>query len=168
MENNVFETPESDLTPETLTNQPELGSRWARLGAAIIDAIVIMLIVIPIQYFLGAFDNLDAEVGMFDNIGYNLLMGLLGVLIYLIINGNLLLSQGQTVGKKLVGTQIVNDSTFQMANKGEIIKRYGTYFGCNLVPVIGGLLSLINILFIFGSTKQCLHDKVGGTVVINK
>jgi uncharacterized RDD family membrane protein YckC len=167
MENNVYETPESDLTTSN-TEQRPLASRWARLGGSLIDAVIMMLILIPIQYFTGGFDNLEQDVGLLDGLGYQTLMGFVGVIIFIAINGTLLARYGQTVGKKLIGTQIVSADTGEQAGKDHLIRRYVTYFGCNLVPVIGGILSLINICFIFGETKQCLHDRFGGTLVVNK
>ena len=34
------------------------------------------------------------------------------------------------------------------------------------LPVIGAILGLVNILFIFGPEKRCLHDYIAGTRVI--
>jgi hypothetical protein len=35
-----------------------------------------------------------------------------------------------------------------------------------LVPFLGGLVALVDVLFIFGPSKRCLHDLVAGTKVV--
>jgi len=35
------------------------------------------------------------------------------------------------------------------------------------VPWVGGLLGIIDVLFIFGKDRCCIHDKIAGTKVIN-
>lgn len=167
MENNVYQAPEADLGVKTSQDQIELASRWARLGAAIIDGIILALLLAPIQYFAGMYD-MEENVGIFDNLGQGFLMGLLGVLIFAVINGKLLLNCGQTVGKKLLGIQIVDETKVEQATNNQIVKRYATYFGLSIVPVIGGLLSLMNVLFIFNTNKQCVHDLAAKTIVIRK
>ena len=168
MENNVYQAPESDLETDEMSQGRPLASRWARLGGSIIDAIIMMLILVPLQYFLGAFDDLGSDTAMVDGIGYNFIMGLLGVVVFALINGSLLISKGQTVGKKLVGTQIVDAQTQALVTKDQLIKRYGTYFGFSIIPIVGGILSFVNIIFIFSKTKQCLHDRIGETIVVEK
>jgi len=47
-----------------------------------------------------------------------------------------------------------------------LIKRYVLYMGLGLVPVVGSFLSIINVLFIFSSSKRCLHDRFANTRVV--
>jgi hypothetical protein len=35
------------------------------------------------------------------------------------------------------------------------------------IPMIGAVVALANILFIFGKEQRCLHDRLAGTKVIN-
>jgi len=35
------------------------------------------------------------------------------------------------------------------------------------VPQVGGLIGLVDILFIFGKERRCLHDLLAGTRVVN-
>jgi hypothetical protein len=44
--------------------------------------------------------------------------------------------------------------------------RYLVFSLISQIPVAGGLLSLLNILFIFGKERRCLHDRITGTKVM--
>jgi uncharacterized RDD family membrane protein YckC len=46
------------------------------------------------------------------------------------------------------------------------MKRYAFYFFAPLVPVFGQILNMVNIVFIFSESKRCLHDRIGGTIVV--
>ncbi len=168
MEQDVYRTPESDLNiPQE--GQGILASRWARLGGSLIDSILIMCITLPLMFLTGFFDTVttgvDGQPPAQPPLLFSFFIGIVGIVAFLLINGKFLLSDGQTIGKKLVGTRIVTDNN-QKASGMTLLKRYGFYWVVALIPVIGGLLSLVNILFIFGKTKRCLHDYVGGTKVV--
>ena len=60
MEENLYQTPESELKVPLIDDRLELASRWSRLGASIIDSIIIMLVLMPIFYFTGYFSSLSA------------------------------------------------------------------------------------------------------------
>jgi hypothetical protein len=36
----------------------------------------------------------------------------------------------------------------------------------SLVPLLGAVVALLDVLFIFGESRQCLHDKIADTIVI--
>lgn len=163
MEDNNFKAPEAELVVET-NQEYRLASRWSRLVASIVDSIVMMIFIIPLMFFTGAFDDIMA--GGEPSLMYNLVVGIVGVIIFVAINGHFLISSGQTVGKKLLNIRIVTDQG-KHADFGVLVARYAFYLGVPLIPVIGGIINLVNILFIFNSTKQCLHDQVAGTYVID-
>lgn len=165
MENNVYEPPESDVINEDAGNS-ELASRWVRLGASLLDTLLLLVILLPVQYLTGAYDDLGADVGFTDNIGYNLIMGVLSVAVYAAINYKLLTSKGQTVGKMLVGTKIVSADANTLPTGTQLVRRYSIYLGLGLIPIIGGLISLVNVLFIFTEKKTCVHDIVANTLVV--
>ncbi|TLU61857.1 RDD family protein [Thalassotalea litorea] len=163
MEKNHFEAPQAELTTET-NQQYQLASRWRRFFAAMVDSMVMMLILVPIMYFAGFFD--DVMNGVEPGILFNLLFGLIGVAVFVVINGQFLISTGQTVGKKLLSIKIVTEDDKQ-ADFGVLVARYAFYLGIPLIPIIGGFINFVNILFIFSGSKQCLHDRVAATYVVN-
>ena len=96
----------------------------------------------------------------------NLIMFLVGQSIFLILNGSFLANYGQTIGKRVMKIKIVD----MEGNNLGLIKlyslRYLTFSLFSQIPVAGGLISLVNILFIFGKERRCLHDRLAGTQVI--
>jgi len=56
-----------------------------------------MAITVPTMYFTGGFA--DIADGIEPTLGYNLLIGLVGIVFFLVFNGNVLVKRGQTIGK---------------------------------------------------------------------
>ena len=147
------------------TQNQILASRWKRLGGSLLDSVIMLIIILPVMIFLGVFEQ--AKQGGKISLGHTIFFILFGLLVYLAVNSVLLVKSGQTVGKKIVGTQIVDTET------GRIISVWKV-FGLRLVPIhlisqipfIGGLIGLADSLFIFRSDKRCLHDLIAGTKVI--
>ena len=44
--------------------------------------------------------------------------------------------------------------------------RYLTTWVIGMVPVLGTIYQLVNVLFIFGNDRRCIHDKIAGTRVV--
>ena len=86
---------------------------------------------------------------------------------FLILNGYLLFNRGQTIGKVIMSTKIV-DLSGNTPNLGKLlVLRYLVPGIVTQIPIIGGLASLANALFIFGKERRCLHDYIAGTRVID-
>ena len=83
----------------------------------------------------------------------------------MIVQGIFLVDRGQTVGKKMVHIQIVKRKDGQ--NGGFVRNILLRAFVNGLIAVIP-LYALIDILFIFSATKRCLHDRIAGTIVVQK
>jgi uncharacterized RDD family membrane protein YckC len=160
MENTTNNLDEAAMDVE---NTNILASRWSRLWASLIDALTIIPITIPLMYFTGGFDGISE--GIEPSLTYTLVMGLVGISIFLIIHGKFIVRDGQTLGKKTQNIKIVTTEGLH-PDISVLAKRYGFYWGVSLIPVIGQLISMVNILFIFSKSKKCIHDHVGGTKVI--
>lgn len=79
----------------------------------------------------------------------------------------LLTTQGQTLGKKLMGLRIVK--TMDMSNGGfvtNVLLRAVASTAVTLVPIFGTLFALADPLFVFRDDRRCLHDHIAGTCVI--
>ena len=163
-ENNVYAAPQAEVVDEN-NFELKLASRWKRLLGSIVDSIIIRLITVPLMYFTGAFDGIME--GRQPSHLYSLGIGCVGIVCFLLINFKFLKDSGQTIGKKAVGTKIVDDEGNPVTFSGQLLKRYGFYFFIGLVPVAGSLLNLVNIITIFGAKKKCIHDMVGGTQVVD-
>lgn len=141
-----------------------LASRWDRLWAALIDGFIMLAVCMPVMYFTGGMDGM-AE-GVQPSLGYSLLMSLMGIVVFLIFNGKLLATAGQTIGKRVLKIKIVTLSDELPSVKDHLLKRYAVYFLVGQVPFIGQILSLVEVALIFGKDKRCGHDLAGGTKVV--
>jgi len=157
------ETDAQDAAPAS-DSAPELASRWSRLGAAIIDGLIIMAVLLPVILITGGFAGMaeGAQPGLI----YSLFITLLGVGVFILFNGKLLRTEGKTIGKRVMGIKIVTLDDQLPDVKQHLVKRYAVYFLLGQIPFIGQLLSLLNILLIFGKESRCGHDMVAGTRVI--
>ena len=146
----------------------ELAGRGSRLGAVIIDSIIIIPTLIGIAMITGFWDEIMPRMasGIPLSLKENLIMFLVGQSIFLILNGSFLANYGQTIGKRVMKIKIVD----MEGNNLGLIKlyslRYLTFSLFSQIPVAGGLISLVNVLFIFGKERRCLHDRLAGTQVL--
>lgn len=145
---------------------PNLASPWKRLSAALIDGLVVMIIFASIMSLTGVLQQTFNGQPLTLNQQITLFVG--GWIVFLVWNGYLLYYKGQTIGKAVVKLRIVD----QNGNVPSFGKLFGLrYFLPGLVaqiPLVGGLLSLVDVLFIFGQEHRCLHDQLAGTWVINE
>ncbi|MFJ4679378.1 RDD family protein [Kitasatospora sp. NPDC088783] len=102
-----------------------------------------------------------------------------GVLLYYVLaavvvvgyEGAMLTTQhGQTVGKKVLRLRVVDAAGGGRPADGQFWTRAAIYGGPNLVPVVGGLFSLVNCLSLLWDKplQQCFHDKGARTVVVKE
>jgi uncharacterized RDD family membrane protein YckC len=72
---------------------------------------------------------------------------------------------GQSLAKKWLGIKVVRtDGSPAMLGRIFWLRNFVSW-----LPgiVLGGLWTLIDSLFIFGEKRQCLHDKIADTIVVN-
>jgi len=163
MSENFYKPPEAELIKDTSDNEA-LASRWQRLWASLLDGVTIMVVTLPVMYFTGGFDGVAR--GVQPSLSYSLLIGALSLSVFFVLNANLLINKGQTIGKKISGIKIVDLNGKIPRVKKHLLKRYAAYFIPAQIPVVGQVLSTINILFIFGPQKRCVHDYIAGTKVV--
>ncbi len=160
-EDNVYSPPAADLE---ISQGSILASRWARLAGSLVDGIVSMIILGPVMYFTGFWERaMSGEVPILDTIIY----GLLGLVVYLVLNGYLLSKHGQTIGKLVLGTKIISVETNEILPLWKVfVVRYLPLAILTNLPLIGPLIVMIDSLFIFRKDKRCVHDLIAGTKVI--
>lgn len=163
MENNIYSAPQAELIEES-DNNKVLASRWKRLWASMLDSITILVVTLPTMYLTGGFEG--AMKGIQPSVEYSLMIGAVGISFFLIINIKLLMNNGQTIGKKILGIKIVDLEGNLPTFKKQLIKRYAVFFLPGQIPVAGQFISILNVLFIFGKQKRCVHDFAAGTKVI--
>ena len=154
----------SGVPPVTAAHRGELASRTQRLAAAFIDGTLAFLITGPTMYLTGGFDGI-LEGGS-PSTSYTLAIALVGILVFVALHGKLLLASGQTIGKRLLHIKIVDSNGDLPSAQEHLFTRYAVYLIAPSVPMLGGLLSLINLLTIFGPQRRCIHDLIAATHVV--
>lgn len=162
MQNNPYEAPNTTIMPEKY--DIALATRSQRLGSAIIDMIIGIIISIPLWVMIG-FESLIRANQSFA-IGTLLLSLGYGLVVTLLVHGYFLHQNGQTIGKKMMAIRIA-DMQGQVPPLPKIFLLRILPVTCvAFVPGIGALLSLIDILFIFRKDKRCIHDLIADTQVL--
>ena len=90
--------------------------------------------------------------------------------VFMVINGYLLVMRGQTVGKLMLGIRIVDSATGGKVSAAKVLGlRYIVFYGLQIIPVLGmrELVSFFDAVFIFRDDRRCLHDLLAGTKVVS-
>lgn len=146
----------------------ELASPWIRLGAAMLDNLIGFLFAIPAFIVLFAHaasagdpPNEDEMLVVFLGVG---LLCSLPLIIWQCI---WISTRGQSIGKRILGVRIVKSADCEPPGfVSGILMRAFVPGLVGSVPYIGGLFSLVDVLFIFASDHRCLHDMMAGTIVV--
>ncbi len=164
---NPYQAPQASAGfAATGSAQHELASLGDRFLGALADGFIGVFFVGP-GYALMFLDNNPNDPGPLFMGGIAAVvvgaLAMLGLQIYF------LATSSQTIGKKIVGTQMVMEATGVRAGLVNTILLRGFVNGIiGAIPCIGPIYSLADILFIFGADRRCLHDRIAGTIVIKK
>ncbi len=168
--------PQNPYAPSTVQDYGNVSQgtsgNLATLSQRLIGAIIDALIMLPIAFVMGMILGvilIAVGIGP-DNAMYNLLLTVFGAVIgmglFLVLNGYLLATRGQTIGKVVAKTRIVAEDGSLVPFGPLILKRYVPVWVVSQIPLIGGVLALLNVLMIFRENRKCLHDDIAGTKVI--
>ncbi|TMQ95133.1 RDD family protein [Actinomadura soli] len=166
--------------------QDLLAGRGARLGAGILDGLILSVVALPAVLFSIRWDKLEESMDSGEPIAdpldiYNiprLLTGyaivfLVGFAYYTVLHAK----SGQTLGKRAVGIRVVKASDHSAVSWGQAAGRQAFVYAItlttailNLVTPAAGVLGLVGLLdtawILWDRRRQALHDKVAGTVVV--
>ena len=162
---NRFAPPTAHVEDVLVSGTGALASRWARLGAAFIDG----LLSLALFWVISIFTPFNIFRPTVLNGGFMTLMVermLFGFVIFLILQGYLLHTRGQTIGKMLLGIRIVRSD----GSKATLARLAGIRYFANsiltLIPVVGWIYGLVDVLMIFRESRQCVHDNLADTIVV--
>ena len=177
---NPYQPPQSEITVPGAGG--ELASPWIRLGAAIVDGLVLL----PINWIfqkliLKTPDAADifkaAQSGkpldiqsLMPSAGSMILASVLGFAVFLAVNF-VFLKNGQTVGKKLLKLQVLRRSdSAVLPIQDYLLKRLGpiyavSFLGILVSPFLNVVL-LADVLAIFRPGRNTLHDDIAGSKVV--
>jgi uncharacterized RDD family membrane protein YckC len=153
----------------------ELAGRGARLGAVLLNGLINLAAVLPGGILLGIGssgqqgDTLTTPqpmgIGLIQLIGIGLmLLGGIALAIYQLM---LYLRTGQTIGKKLMGVRVVKFTDGTNPGFGGLVGlREIVPAVIGMVPLLGGIFSIVDACFIFRGDQRCIHDLMANTKVI--
>jgi len=99
-------------------------------------------------------------------LGWGLLAMGLGYLAFIAINWSSLRRTGQTIGKKVAKTRVASMDGTKPGMSALIVRRSLVFNLFQLIPNLGAMVSLVDIMLIFRADRRCLHDLVAGTQVV--
>ena len=137
-----------------------------RLGAAILDGFIfIAMVYLPLIFATIAARPIEGAAG--SDGAEAMLIGaaiftVVGLIAWSWLTIKYVLQNGQSIGKKLLTIKVVR-SDGSRASLGRIFWLRNVVNGLlSVIPLYG----LIDVLFIFGESRQCLHDKIADTIVV--
>lgn len=129
----------------------ELASVGARIGAYIIDVILLTVLNFPLAILLGMLpESVNKMLG--DNFVFKFLIVWL---IYFVLTE--WLGKGATVGKKILGIRSINLATGQALS-----------FPSYVLRAIFKMIPLLPITALFTEKNRAVHDLVAGSIVVKK
>ncbi len=166
-EQNPYQPPATEIGSGEAprSNGPELASPWIRLLAAIIDMLILLIFIIPLQFSMGIYDGFPEKM-VEPDIQTTLLMAGIAILFYVVVNAYTLHRNAQTIGKLICKIKIVQMDFSNATFSRIIFRRYLPITFVSQIPIGGAIVALVDVLMIFRKTRQCLHDNIAGTVVI--
>lgn len=137
--------------------QPQYVGFWARVGAAIIDTILMLIICAPLVTYIYGPDYWMGADGMYiagpADFLINWLLPAVAVILFWIY-------RQATPGKMVIGAKIVDAKSGGKASTGQLIGRYLGYY-VSILPLMLGII-WVGI----DAKKQGFHDKLAGTLVV--
>lgn len=180
------------IDPQNASSQPsglrplspsgfEIASYGKRLGAFLLDMIcLVFLITLLIQYLgLTDFDPtkypdpqamqaafLEKLMGLSGN--QKMILALGPYAAFFALHSYFLSQFGQTLGKRVMGIAIVTLDDKKPDFFPLIVQRYLPQWIVGGLPMLGPLLRLADILFLFNDPqKRCIHDRLAKTKVVD-
>jgi len=149
----------SDVVQDT--EELELAGRAVRLGAALLDGLVVAVLVYLPLIVGGAFSSVGAD-GMPRFSGMAGLLALAGLAVWIYFTIVYVSRNGQSIAKKWLGIKVVRTDG-SPASLGRIWWLRNVVNGLlGVIPFYG----LVDALLIFSDSRQCIHDKIADTIVV--
>jgi uncharacterized RDD family membrane protein YckC len=156
---NPFAPPQSQVqdVPSLSANGLVLASRGRRLAGALLDGLIALLFCAAIFISFSVSLTSLSEV---EKASWMVLP------VYMLVQGYLLATRGQSLAKMILGTRIVRPDGSPVGAVRIVGLRFVLPTLINMIPVIGGILSLVDSLMIFRDSRRCLHDDIADTIVV--
>jgi uncharacterized RDD family membrane protein YckC len=155
-----------------------LADRGARLLAASIDELIVLGACLPMLFGAvptlvnlasGGTDPLLIDTGDIAGAmlhGPGITLTVVALLLWCGITAWLVASNGQSIGKRLVGIKVVRTDGSRASFVRIFLLRNLVNGLPNLLPYVGWLYQLADPLLIYQDSRRCLHDLIADTTVV--
>ena len=154
-----------DVNTKPLAPLNNIASRGKRLAAAIVDLMIMLFCMAPVLEMLGVVELVESQQELPIELAYKIVA--FQLMWFFVLNSFFLYRYGQTIGKRFIGIAIVTLDNRVPAFGTLILQRYVTQWTAGLIPGLGVVLSLVDVLAIFRPDTRCVHDLIAGTKVID-
>jgi len=155
---NPYQAPQSyGLAGQTSRRSKDIATRGARFLGALVDGLIYFAVAL-VAVAVSPAPERPEEAGMMQMIALMMMFPIA------VVQWVLIAISGQSIGKKIVGTRIVDANTYAVPSflYSVVLRNWVSgLLGC--VPFFG----LIDALWIFGEEHRCVHDLIAGTRVVN-
>ncbi len=136
-------------------NNMEYAGFWVRTGAALIDTLLMLLVVVPVLSMIYGQDYWVDESMFFGfwDLMLNYIVPALVVILFWVY-------KSATPGKMMLKLRIVDADTGATPSNGQFVRRYFGYY-VSTIPLLLGIFWVA-----FDKRKQGWHDKLAGTGVV--
>lgn len=174
--NDFNPAPEAKLNGGAVDNNASYGKRFA---AFIVDSLLIGIAVAMMFEYLGLGPDQSQAVDMqtlIKNMAEKVnalskeqrfFVLIFPYIMFFVFHGYSLFHSGQTIGKRLLGIAIVTMDNQKPPFGPLILHRYFSQWIVGMLPGLGFLLRVADILLIFRSDRRCVHDLLAKTKVID-
>jgi uncharacterized RDD family membrane protein YckC len=168
---NPYAPPQVDiLQPFDPSKNDRLATPWRRLGASLLDTLILLAINLPIMWITGYFTRAfqQAAQGNASGVGpEHVVWAAVGLALMVMVNWNHL-AVGETIGKRALGLRVVRKNGEAVGRSHIILRRMLPLQIVALIPYnLGTILVLIDSLFVFRSARNTLHDDIADTKVVD-
>lgn len=165
-EHNPYEPPRAVVADAA--NGQELADLGERLGAAVLDVVIMMAVVLPVMFIGGYFQAVMETASRGEQLPLlqQFKWGAIGIVLFYLVQSVPLRASGQTWGKRVLKIKIVDLEGHQPTFGRLAGLRYLPVQLVNMIPFVGGLIALVDTLMIFRSDRRCAHDLIAGTRVV--
>jgi uncharacterized RDD family membrane protein YckC len=146
----------------------ELAGRGSRLGAQLLDVLILVCIGLPAAIGAGLTSSRPlASLVAADFMNIGSVVSLIAFIIWLGATVHFLRRNGQSIGKRLLRIKVVRTDGSPASLVRIIVLRNICNTFLAMIPLgIGVIYDITDVLMIFSPSRRCLHDRIAGTCVV--
>jgi uncharacterized RDD family membrane protein YckC len=174
MATNPYAPPRATVTDvQDPAGEIVLADRGTRFGAAMVDGLIFStLVYVPLflifrlgpgaAVLAGGTPSGSAAVTVIGGA----LLTLAGFATWCWFTIKYVRANGQSIAKRLMGIKVVRTDGASITLSRSFWMRNAFNSAISVIPLLGVVYVLADMLFIFSESRQCLHDKLADTIVV--